>query len=66
MPTDEKENCTAYGNQGAQKKLQDFPSFAYVVKLINMLTQPPKIGKLTTHYCHPFSVGHYRRTSTND
>lgn len=32
MPTDEKENCIAYGNQGAQKKLQDFSSFAYVAK----------------------------------
>lgn len=66
MPADEKENCTAYGNQAAQKKLQDFSSFAYVVKLINMLMPSPKISKLRTHYNHPFSASHHRRTSTND
>lgn len=32
MPTDEIENHTAYGNQGAQKKLQGISSFACVLK----------------------------------
>lgn len=46
MPSDEKENHTAYGNQGAQKKLQGVSSFLCVVKLINILKQFPKIDKL--------------------
>lgn len=46
MPTDEKENHTAYDNQGAQRKLQGISIFAYVVKLINILLQSPKIHKL--------------------
>lgn len=47
MPTDEKENHTAYGNQGAQKMLQGIYFFACVVKLINILMPSPKIDKLT-------------------
>ena len=48
MPVDEKENHTGYGNQGAQKELQDICSFASVVKLINIFMQSPKTDKLMT------------------